>query len=1204
MQGCSGKLGKKPEHERNQVGFWAFEGLEEAEFTRKWGVSLSLLGEGGYNRREVKRQMSDRTRSIVLAVLASGASVALGQDVPTPQKPAEQAVTGGIATLDLLALREGALGAPLRYGAVVPGSEVIDLNGRTLARGREYTLDTATGVVYLKVPYKEGDRLRVSYRREPGKGETGEFGSTLGSSAPSFTLNIAKGANAIVGLGVTERLGEGETYTSQIFGLQNDFALASGLSLRGATFSGERRRAQAVGLLGEQTAGSKLEEGEGRAFVQTLSGNLFGGKIRAYHQDVETRFAGFSSLQAAGFSADEAAKFKREAGLKRSELSLSDIPVGPFALSFADATLDDEKGSITERGYGVKGAGYQAAWSTVKVDESFGRFQDVGGNDWKQLRNEAGSTRDTLNAQANLLGGEAKFSELQVSGGDGQAVEKKSFGFSGSGVKVDWNRQAVAAKFGSFAALRGNEFDLREIRDEAGMIREGLGLQVDRLAGMKLSLDSSSIRSESGAAESLDASAARGAWTFRHSKRSVDAEFNKFGQIGGSAQGMAQGMLGITAETNQATNHDLAALSRSAGLERSSMELVNSPNKDEEIKLRSMSVSDGESGLRLDQFSLRRTGLKFSYRGQRTDDDFSAISKLMPTEQQALGAHAGLKKSDWMLEAEGIELSWMDAADPTGAALRRIARIKRPGLNINFSQRSVGEDFVSVSSLPDPEQKMLHAMVGWTHTEGDMNWSPLANMRVEGQLMSGEREATGEVARLVRGAFQWKVTDATEFKVSQVDRDLSQDGDDLRSEAHFTFALAQRVGSGMLTVGQTQSSFTGTDAQAPDVLTNSVAYETKISERTSIKTEQTESRFSNGDRETVNSNTLQHQITGRTGVSVTDVQVQRQGDDNDRVMRSYGVSHDFGGIKLSYSHVRNLNPGQNDDLRTQVGVSEGQAQGLSFGGSYDRQQWDDRRHRHQGGFTFATVKPVSVGFLENVAFQLRFNSLRDRYSWNQEDKSGRISASLGSSGLSFDYLSQIAPGDERAVDRFYGFQLDRSGKGPLQANLKYGVRSLPKEDHTMVREYSFAFRPAKGFSVEHDLSTNALKAQKNVLLGSVATPMRTNRWALGWEHDANSQVKLFWQESLDDARGHLLRQAGLDFTLFSQSGSPLQLTYAFAQKDLRGESESKHTFGLAFTQKPGPNQSLALQLQNYSWEHVRENNFRDWNLRVDYSVRF
>jgi hypothetical protein len=470
--------------------------------------------------------------------------------------------------------------------------------------------------------------------------------------------------------------------------------------------------------------------------------------------------------------------------------------------------------------------------------------------------------------------------------------------------------------------------------------------------------------------------------------------------------------------------------------------------------------------------------------------------------------------------------------------------------------------------------------------------------------MGSERELTGEDARLLRSGLLWQVSQGTQVKVATFQRSLAQEGEDQDSERIHSLSVQQKVGPGTLTVGQVVAKFDGEQAKSPDLRTNSVAYEAQVAKGTTVKTEQSETKFATGARETVSSNSIQHQLTARTGVSVSETQVQRAGADQDQTLRSYGVSHDFGGIKLAYNHVRQLNPGDDDTLNTQFSISEGQAQGLTFGGSYDRQRWDDQRHRHQGGFAFGTSAPVDFLFLQDIAFNLRFNSLRDRYAWNQEDKSGRIEAAVGQIGLGFDYKSQIAPGQERAVDRFYSFKLDRQGKGPLQADLRYGVRTLPNDDHTMIRDYSFSFKPAAEFSIEHAVSTNALKAQNNVLLGSIATPLSSNRWALGWSGLRGAQMKVFWQESLDEARNQLLRQAGLDLSLFQESGSPVLLTYAFSQKDQGGDREGKHTFGLGFVQKPGPNQSLAMQLQNYSWEHGGPQDFQRWSLRMDYSVRF
>src|SRR5450432_1375619 len=95
-----------------------------------------------------------RLKSGALYCVAMGAlpTAALAQ-VPftispsNPQVPTAEMV--GTGAVDFIQIHSPSLGFPLRFGGVVANSETVDLNGRTLRKGDEYTVDYGSSMVCL-----------------------------------------------------------------------------------------------------------------------------------------------------------------------------------------------------------------------------------------------------------------------------------------------------------------------------------------------------------------------------------------------------------------------------------------------------------------------------------------------------------------------------------------------------------------------------------------------------------------------------------------------------------------------------------------------------------------------------------------------------------------------------------------------------------------------------------------------------------------------------------------------------------------------------------------------------------------------------------------------------------------------------------------------------------------------------------------------
>ena len=284
--------------------------------------------------------------------------------------------------MGLIPLSAGRVLYPLRYASVKAGSERVLFGSQVLIRNKDYSIDYAAGTILLMRPGSVGQTLSVHYRYDHKAKQSGMFSSTQSPDGlRGMRIEFAPSNAFLLGLGFTERLKDGTVLTSNVYGLSNSFSFGGGSTISGLLMIGERLRSNGTSMMGNYGDGrQQSDEGQGRAIVQNLQMNAFGGKITANFQDIDKRFAGFQSFVGGQFDAKAIAAFKRERGLKRSGLSLSDIGFGALSFSSGFRTVGDADGSINWRSYGMKSGAFSFDWSGQKVDRGFGRFADIQGS--------------------------------------------------------------------------------------------------------------------------------------------------------------------------------------------------------------------------------------------------------------------------------------------------------------------------------------------------------------------------------------------------------------------------------------------------------------------------------------------------------------------------------------------------------------------------------------------------------------------------------------------------------------------------------------------------------------------------------------------------------------------------------------------------------------------------------------------------------
>ncbi|MBS1707685.1 MAG: hypothetical protein JSS65_03065 [Armatimonadetes bacterium] len=1154
-----------------------------------------------------------RTRQLGLALMALAAVVSqaqVGTSIPT----GSTAAVGGKHAYDLVRLRAGSMVVPLRQGHLVPNSETVDLDGRTLGRDKDYSIDYAAGSLVLRVQYTDGQSLRVSYRYDDTQKSTGVFVHGGGASNFSgFTFDFTGGTKAVFGLGLAERTEGGTLMASNIYGLANSFKLSGGGSLSGLFMVGDRHREDSRNLFDGSKSQEKVEEGQGTAIVQKLASKVLGGEFTANYQDIDDRFGGFQSFASAGYSQADIDALAKEKGLKRSAFRLTDVKAGGLKLSGGVQSVGDDTGGVSWRNYGLGLGGFSFTWDSRAVDPTFNRFASLREEDRNQLAKERGLTFGNIGAKQLFKNGALEYMDARSEDQNGTGLFRRSLGFNLGTTKAYFNDRKVTAGFSRLNDLR--DPDRGQLLHEIGMARQSFGFESAFMKGWNLTYANNKLASDAGDAKAVDFALVNPKWSLERGSRTADKGFSSFGAFAPQeTQAYVNSILGAVAG-GPAQGPDMGAFGYSAGLERNWWKFGLDLGKGSKLGYRTYNLSSQTGAADLSAFTFDSAKYKFSFSQQGVSDTFGSASQLLPTEQRALGVADGLQKTAFALSANlgknrSLTAENMHADDLSGAAARSNFKYTDKGFEAAYARRNVSSMFSGVGTLADQDRDVLRQLMGYDQSAWSVKWQLMPALKLDLRHNDDQNSELGLFRETDTKLVEYKLDKLTSVSFQSMQNRVNDIDHVNTDQTAQRFFVSRDLGKlGKLTLSNEKATFSGAQDVLPSLDKQAVSYEANLSKSTSLSTTQSETKYSDGTRETTTANTIIQQLNPRVKVSVTDERVLRDGDKPDEAKRSFGGSIDFGkGFKLDVNQARHLNGPTEGTTNDKVSLTPGQIQGVAIeSASYMHNGWDDRRDQSIGNFSFKNVNPLSFGPFKDIRFNYSADTARDNYAWQKENNRIGFGASYGQVGFGFDYFSQVAGDGFRAIDRVFNFTTDKTGKATVRGELKYGVRTLPTDQEVMIRDYSVSVRFNDHAQLVHQLVTNPLQQRGDVILGSVPVDERKNIWSFKYMKDKNFLFDMSFNEVARDAVAQsLYREAKINTTFFASNPSPVNLSYSMLQWDRNGERQTAHKFGLRYDQRPGKNQSLSFWLENLNWEHGRpaNTNLQNWGLRLDYAVRF
>lgn len=1146
------------------------------------------------------------------AMLLGSACVFSGMaDAQTPfnanggQEIAPAAVISGTPTIDLITLQGSRPGFPLRFGNVVPGSETVEFDGRTMKKGSDYQIDYASGVVYLMRAQKAGQMVKVVYRYEKDKQAAAVGKTQFSSTLPTFTFDVTSNGSmkAVLGFGMAERQADGNVLMSNVYGWQNKIGDLSGLML-----VGEREKANVKSGFEYTDNPGETPTGNSKFILQNLSTKIGGGTIEASYQDISSNFTSFGAVAGAGFDQGLVDQLSKEKGLKRFGFAVTDVQIGTAKLSNAFRQVRDGDASIQWKQFGFSHGPMNFNYSAQKVDEKFTRFADLREQDRQQLQNEVGLSRQSLTGKV----GSVSFSMSDIEDTKGDGIYRRSVDLKTTAFDLGVSDQRIDPGFGRFGSLY--EAEKGQWGRESGITRQKLMLDAALFGNPKQAIvRHSQMKGESGKFTATDVNLSTKHLSLQHSSRGTDAGF---GQLGAMAEGEMDQHIKQMATyfgPNVPTSpNDRHAFLQGVGMSRDFSKVAGTFFNGLNASFEKLKIRAPSDTINVDRFSLVGPKMTLNYSKQKTGEKFNDFGRLMEFERQRLTYIPGLSRTDWGFSMKpsnksNLAMSITDVDTPEGGVKRQSLVYNDPKISVEVNKREVDQAFNQVSQLNDPEKDLLNALRGFNEQDIKLKWQLTPNLKLDSFMFDAVNDPLGQSNRVRNFAMDWNPDKNTSISAVRQEQKFTDPVQVLFANLTERLSLTRNFGRfGSLTYMTETVKFDGVQATAPDSKKQYLAYEAKLNATTSVRTEQTKTAFDNGDKEDVSAHTISTELNKKVGVSVTDLKVDRNGEDRDEKRQNYGFWLDFGkGLRLSYGIVRQVN-GPTGTLNSSLAFTPGTIEWFQLqSASYAENRWDGINSQGLSNIAFQSARPLTIGPVKDFKFAFSMDTATDKSAWVRENRSGGISGRLGSNTFAFDYKSQMHAIGYRGIDRSFKFQTDQSDKARLKAHFFYTARKMPSDDVVMIRDIGLSYRQ-KNFELSHSLLTNPETPNRygDLPMFQQTDPWRVSKWGLKWDMNAANTLSATWEERINDLTRQNSRLAGITLDLFKTSGSPVQFFWGLEQAWGNVDRRTLQRFSFRYDQRPGPNQLLSMYIGNVSYQHSIAPGFARNNLSLNLNYQF
>lgn len=1164
---------------------------------------------------------------ITLTALPMAAAAQFTFNAKSDPGTANQSTLGGVPAFDLIHLDGLGPGVPLRKGNIVPGSERIQLGTQALQIGTDYGMDYVAGVVYLKRAIRPGMSLTVFYHYDD-KAVQPPPDHVNGISAMKLEL-IPGQFSAIAGLGMAERNPDGTVASSNIFGFNSNFS-AGGSTVKGLFLFSQKKKVDSSGLMGYQGAQTAQPTGKSDLIWQNMTTKIGKGSFSASYQDISKNFTDFGSALAAGYDAKVVDQLAKEKGLKRMGFSFDGVQVGGLNLSNSFKSIKDGANELDWRSFGLTQGGLSLSYTAQHISKGFTRFNDLGEADKAQLAREAGMDRQSIGADFAQKFGKLSFADRLISDGLGGKIDRKEISIDAGKIKFLAVDQRVGQSFTRIGSLLGPEQAM--FGAELGVHRQSMCLDASLIkSGQPIHLAMTDLSTSAGKFTSTDFSAGGKTWSLEHSDRNVGKGFGTFSALNAEADKHVASIANMYQQSGVALRpDDKAIFLRTPGIDRDFNRISITPKTGFNIMAQRLEITTPTSTSHIDTASLAAKHINFNFRKESLGAGLDPNS-LMLFERDRLGMLPGLDRTDMSLAldlggARALSVTKTNASLGSNSLDRTTAEYKDKKIDIQAGVRNVSPGFTMANQLVDTEKDFLATLAGFREHDFKLSWQVLPNLKLEGYSFDSSSDTTSQQKQLRNLMLDWKPDKKTALGYYHYENHSADPTSLLLANVLDRLTFCRDFGKlGKFSYLREKQGFDGTQNQQSDSEKQSFTYEAQLDNRTSVKSEETTTKYDNGEKEETSTQTISRAVTKSFGVSVSDVKIDRIGTAQDQKKQNYGFWLDFGhGIRFNYGYARQLDP-TGTLTQSSMGLTGGTLGDWRVGnGAFANNYWNaDNRTQSTTQFALGTVKPIRMGFLRDVTMNVGWDSAADRSIWLKENKLVSFAGKLGSNQIGFDYHSQVLQTNQRGIDRTFALKTDPNEKKWLRGSIFYKLRTMPDGKQIMIRNLNFTARLAKGLEITNAVLTNPEQPNGGVLLGSTPLADRKNSWKLEYKpagqlNPYRNQVSYGanWDELINDQNRTLARTGGATVKInFANSKSiklddpvhsSLTLFYGLEQNDTSVLRRLAQRYSLQYDQRPGENQILSFLIGNVSYEHSIADGFHrdNWTLRLDYQLKF
>lgn len=1142
--------------------------------------------------------MRSAVRAIFLLGFALGGLIAArGQDsAPAPIPLAEGRITAskspttgaqvGQANADLLRGNGTRAGYLLRYGNIVPESERVTVDARTLQRNRDYTIDYATGTLYFTEPVRTSQTVRVHYRYVPGSSEQRGL-----LQAPTTMLRFGQSQlNMLYSSSAFLRREDGTTLQTDTYGMQTRLHLNNSNAVQGLLFFSSQKAVQAVADPTLQPGApsrpnTQAAVGSDRLILQELNWSTGGLQLRGVYQDVGARFAGFAALREQKAAPDQLLGWLgRERGMRRMSYGLGYV-VGGMNLQADVGRVADGKGEIRQAQYSLQTKQMEVRFSEREIDPQFQRFNDLREDQRAQWAKERGLVRDTLSALFRFSGNSQLSYErnriLDAKGG----IELNSYLLQTAGLKLTYSTREIEKDFTRFNDLA--EAQRAQWAKERGWTRSFLRAELPPFKGANLPtlFMQQSIRTETGNLNFRQVSLNTKTVQVDYTRHGTDPGFAVANLTPEEINQMALlARQQLEPGSTAVTDNDRKQMLRGAGLQRETLRVNMSATANSQMSVVKTTVEDSAGDVSRTQVAYTSPKFAVAYQQQSISQGFNRLGDLTDPERKLYANETGIARSllsTRLALDKNVSLTALfgNIRDSQGSVVRQSYTLRTPRLSLAANLKQVEPTFSRIGDLTESDRNDLSGLVGFKHFDLSAQWQVSKTLWFEGFWIDSRNAQVDQMHRRQRLYFQYQPQAAT--RIAHLHDRTNRDGatEVLHRQWRETTTIDHTLTKGLkFSAYRDRLDDEGVLLQPTTAVTNFWRVESDKNRPMWFVAEQKHLRRTDGYYDLADTLQLQTPISKSAVMQFTEQRFGRSDRPSETIRTVASQWLLRKDLTFAMRLSRRTTSTDTGSLLKSFALSGPVLNFANVTGKYDELRVDNANTKAQSEVSISSVKPFNALGLSNIQFTGAYAALADRATWQKETRTGRITANLGKHSLLAEYSSAFIPqAADRLVMRTY--QFTAAPMSNFKAEMYYRMIEQPNTETWHVRRYTMDWQINPHTSLSHQLLTLPEQGNNRV------QPIGLNVWKLSSRLNARQMLNGEYRVESDFAKRQIIRRALLSVAGKLSALSSGEVGYSLDSVNYQNNKGTAHSFHVRYGWQLDEDHFLNLSLRLTNYQH-------------------